>query len=94
MTDNPIDLASAVAELVKSAQPGKRPRSNRGRLSRAPMSVHGDDSLSVRSQDNRRGLQGLSGAHDGVVGTQGLARWMDVAMTRRLGRRMKPITVT
>jgi hypothetical protein len=26
MTDNPIDLASAVAELVKSARPGKRPR--------------------------------------------------------------------
>ena len=33
-------------------------------------------------------------AHGGVVGTHGLARWMDVAMTRLLGRRMKPITVT
>lgn len=38
--------------------------------------------------------QGGYGAHDGVVGTHGLARWMDVAMTRWLGRRMKPITVT
>ena len=40
------------------------------------------------------GLQGLGGAQDGVVGIHGLARWMDVAMTRWLGRRMKPITVT
>jgi hypothetical protein len=40
------------------------------------------------------GLQGLDGAHGGIVGTHGLDRWMDVAMTRWLGRRMKPITVT
>jgi metal-sulfur cluster biosynthetic enzyme len=49
---------------------------------------------SFRESPSRRGLQGLGGAHDGIVGTHGLARWMDVAMTRWLGRRMKPITVT
>jgi len=40
------------------------------------------------------GLQGFGGAHEGVVGSQGLNRWMDVAMSRWLGRRMKPIPVT
>jgi hypothetical protein len=39
-------------------------------------------------------LQGGYGAHKGVAGTHGLARWMDVAMIRRLGRRMKPLTMT
>jgi hypothetical protein len=50
--------------------------------------------LIVRESPSRRELPGFGDAHDGVVGSQGLARWMDVAMTRWLGRRMKPITVT
>jgi hypothetical protein len=50
--------------------------------------------LIVRESPSRRELQRFGGAHDGVVGTQGLASWMDVAMTRLLGRRTKPITAT
>jgi hypothetical protein len=58
------------------------------------LSIHSITSTTGGHEPWRQGLQGFGGAHGGVVGSQALARWMDVAMSRWLGRRMKPIPVT
>jgi len=65
-----------------------------GKLVGMPVRVTVAADYAAVLESRSRGLQGLGGAHEGIVGTHGLARRMDVAMTRWLGRRMKPITVT